>query len=222
MASFSTSTICWRFARAARYSSIRCSDCSRRGLGAVQGLEWRTGQDRAADAGRRRPRRARRERDHVAKPTHTAPRKGRMRVTTRKVAAGEPAQVRSPTSRTAVVPRTRRVADHRPRGSWTHERAVAGRVGRRAPTLGERLREVSLELEAPGAVDARRVRAEIVAQIDDYLLPRLASMDAPLLMVVGGSTGAGSRRSSTAWWARRSARPVSPTARACRCRATPT
>ena len=29
------------------------------------------------------------------------------------------------------------------------------------------------------------------AQIDDYLLPRLTSMEAPLLMVVGGSTGAG-------------------------------
>ena len=38
---------------------------------------------------------------------------------------------------------------------------------------------------------ARRVRDELVAQIDDYLLPRLASMDAPLLIVVGGSTGAG-------------------------------
>jgi hypothetical protein len=57
--------------------------------------------------------------------------------------------------------------------------------------LGERLRAVRLELEAPGATDARRVRDELVAQIDDYLLPRLASMDAPLLMVVGGSTGAG-------------------------------
>jgi hypothetical protein len=57
--------------------------------------------------------------------------------------------------------------------------------------LGERLRAVTLELDAPGAAAARRVRAEILAQIDDYLLPRLASMDAPLLMVVGGSTGAG-------------------------------
>ena len=38
---------------------------------------------------------------------------------------------------------------------------------------------------------AARVRDELVAQIDDYLLPRLRSMDAPLLMVVGGSTGAG-------------------------------
>ena len=50
---------------------------------------------------------------------------------------------------------------------------------------------VRLELEVPGASDARRVRDDLVAQIDDYLLPRLREMDAPVLMVVGGSTGAG-------------------------------
>src|SRR5215218_8013156 len=32
---------------------------------------------------------------------------------------------------------------------------------------------------------------ELVDQVEDYLLPRLDRMDAPLLMVVGGSTGAG-------------------------------
>jgi energy-coupling factor transporter ATP-binding protein EcfA2 len=58
-------------------------------------------------------------------------------------------------------------------------------------SLGRCLRALKLDLEAPGAGEARRVRAEVVAQIDDYLLPRLRSMDAPLLMVVGGSTGAG-------------------------------
>src|SRR3954454_4564589 len=57
--------------------------------------------------------------------------------------------------------------------------------------LAARLRGVALALDAPGVEEARRVRDERVAQIDDYLLPRLASMDAPLLMVVGGSTGAG-------------------------------
>lgn len=31
----------------------------------------------------------------------------------------------------------------------------------------------------------------VVAQIDDYILPRLANIDAPLLAVVGGSTGSG-------------------------------
>jgi len=50
---------------------------------------------------------------------------------------------------------------------------------------------VELGLEVPSADTARNVRQEIVAQIDDYLLPRLRDMDAPLLMVVGGSTGAG-------------------------------
>ena len=35
------------------------------------------------------------------------------------------------------------------------------------------------------------MRGELIDQIDDYLLPRLRAMDAPLLMVVGGSTGAG-------------------------------
>jgi hypothetical protein len=46
-------------------------------------------------------------------------------------------------------------------------------------------------LVMPSAEDARRVGAALVSQLDDYLLPRLARLDAPLLVVVGGSTGAG-------------------------------
>ena len=57
--------------------------------------------------------------------------------------------------------------------------------------LSRALRAAGLRLETAGIQDARRQRDELVAQIDDYLLPRLRSMDAPLLMVVGGSTGAG-------------------------------
>ncbi|HEX2074554.1 MAG TPA: GTPase domain-containing protein [Geodermatophilus sp.] len=38
---------------------------------------------------------------------------------------------------------------------------------------------------------ARRAARGVVDQIDDYLLPRLRDLDAPLLTVVGGSTGAG-------------------------------
>jgi hypothetical protein len=57
--------------------------------------------------------------------------------------------------------------------------------------LRDALAGVALGLEAPGADEGRRLRGEVVAQIDDYLLPRLRQMDAPLLMVVGGSTGAG-------------------------------
>ncbi|MDQ3758951.1 MAG: dynamin family protein [Actinomycetota bacterium] len=57
--------------------------------------------------------------------------------------------------------------------------------------LRDRLGAVRLELEVPAAAQARVLREEFVAQIDDYLLPRLRQMDAPLLIVVGGSTGAG-------------------------------
>lgn len=57
--------------------------------------------------------------------------------------------------------------------------------------LRDDLAAVRLELEVAGAADARRARDDLVAQADDYLLPRLVSMDAPVLMVVGGSTGAG-------------------------------
>ena len=57
--------------------------------------------------------------------------------------------------------------------------------------LRDDLGAVRLSLELAGAPAARRLRDDAVAQIDDYLLPRLRQMDAPLLMVVGGSTGAG-------------------------------
>src|SRR5215212_959315 len=57
--------------------------------------------------------------------------------------------------------------------------------------LRDDLRAVRLELDVPGAEEARRVRDDLVAQVNDYLLPRLAQMEAPALIVVGGSTGAG-------------------------------
>lgn len=57
--------------------------------------------------------------------------------------------------------------------------------------LRDDLGSVRLSLELDGAVQARRVRDDLVAQVDDYLLPRLRQMDAPVVMVVGGSTGAG-------------------------------
>lgn len=57
--------------------------------------------------------------------------------------------------------------------------------------LRERLAVASFPLDVPGAERARRTRVELLAQIDGYLLPRLHKPDAPLLAVVGGSTGAG-------------------------------
>jgi hypothetical protein len=66
-------------------------------------------------------------------------------------------------------------------------RELAVAVGR----LRDELAAVRLDLEVSGAAEARRARDDLVAQADDYLLPRLRQMDAPVLMVVGGSTGAG-------------------------------
>jgi hypothetical protein len=57
--------------------------------------------------------------------------------------------------------------------------------------LRDDLKAVRLDLALPGVEEARRARDDLVAQVDDYLLPRLAQMDAPALIVVGGSTGAG-------------------------------
>jgi hypothetical protein len=57
--------------------------------------------------------------------------------------------------------------------------------------LSQALSALRLDLEVGEAAAARTLRAELIDQIDDYLLPRLRQMDAPLLMVVGGSTGAG-------------------------------
>lgn len=64
-----------------------------------------------------------------------------------------------------------------------------------AVTLLEEVRgdlaAATLPLALPDADQARREAASAVAQLDDYILPRYRSLDAPLLAVVGGSTGAG-------------------------------
>ncbi|MDQ0755977.1 dynamin family protein [Arthrobacter sp. B3I4] len=53
------------------------------------------------------------------------------------------------------------------------------------------LSAVSLPLALPGAENARLEISHALAQLEDYILPRYRSLDAPLLAVVGGSTGAG-------------------------------
>lgn len=53
------------------------------------------------------------------------------------------------------------------------------------------LTQVRLPLTLPGSAAADKAAREMVAQLDDYILPRLDSLDAPLLAVIGGSTGAG-------------------------------
>jgi energy-coupling factor transporter ATP-binding protein EcfA2 len=74
----------------------------------------------------------------------------------------------------------------------------AGKVNEtRAPATVslERLRaslaDAGLDLPLDGAAEQREAAAAAVRQIDDYIRPRLADLDAPLLAVVGGSTGSG-------------------------------
>ncbi len=57
--------------------------------------------------------------------------------------------------------------------------------------LRDELQAVRLPLDTVGVDEQRAARSEMVDQLDDYVIPRLKAIDAPLLTVVGGSTGAG-------------------------------
>ncbi|HEY3437221.1 MAG TPA: ABC transporter [Actinotalea sp.] len=65
------------------------------------------------------------------------------------------------------------------------------RLLRALMTLRSSVAELRLPLDVPGAARERREAAQLVDQLDDYLLPRVRQLGAPLLAVVGGSTGAG-------------------------------
>ncbi len=58
-------------------------------------------------------------------------------------------------------------------------------------SLREALAQVRIPLPVPGADAARSAAGNFTNQLDDYILPRLRDVDAPLLAVVGGSTGSG-------------------------------
>jgi len=57
--------------------------------------------------------------------------------------------------------------------------------------LRDRVAAARFPLPLAGAPRARANRDELLAQLDDYVVPRLREPEAPLLAVVGGSTGAG-------------------------------
>jgi hypothetical protein len=78
------------------------------------------------------------------------------------------------------------------------ERGRARDRAEMATSLVEAVREAraaaaqaAFPLALPGAVRARDWARTLIAELDDYVLPRLRRLDAPLLAVVGGSTGAG-------------------------------
>ncbi|MGA8245820.1 MAG: GTPase domain-containing protein [Nocardioides sp.] len=53
------------------------------------------------------------------------------------------------------------------------------------------LQGAQLPLELPAVAEHRLARTEMVNQLEDYIIPRVVTLEAPLLAVVGGSTGAG-------------------------------
>ena len=53
------------------------------------------------------------------------------------------------------------------------------------------LQGAAMPLELPGVEESRAARDEMVNQLEDYVIPRIVTLEAPLLTVVGGSTGAG-------------------------------
>lgn len=67
-----------------------------------------------------------------------------------------------------------------------HDELVSALLG-----LRERVADLRLPLETATAPSARADRTRVLDQLDDYLLPRLRDPGAPVLVVVGGSTGAG-------------------------------
>lgn len=58
-------------------------------------------------------------------------------------------------------------------------------------TLRSLASAANFPLDVDGAVEASTLAHSVVRQLDDYLIPRLRNTEAPLLAVVGGSTGVG-------------------------------
>ena len=73
----------------------------------------------------------------------------------------------------------------------SHETSEAAAGVALLDAVRQDLAALRLPLALPGADQTRLELRNAVAQLDDYILPRYRSLDAPLLAVVGGSTGAG-------------------------------
>ncbi len=127
-------------------------------------------------------------------------------------AAPPPAAAPPAAAPPAAAPRPAAVQETRRPGPAAHATSPAGAVPVLPPgadaedaedirpaadllSLARRVRNLvaslTLNLPVPEIERARRERELLLAQFDDYVLPRLRRMDAPLLAVIGGSTGAG-------------------------------
>lgn len=64
-------------------------------------------------------------------------------------------------------------------------------LGRVLVELRDQIDAFKFVLDVPGVDEARAAQAELRNQLDDYVLPKLEAKAAPMLVVLGGSTGAG-------------------------------
>ncbi|WP_229803596.1 GTPase [Planobispora rosea] len=80
-------------------------------------------------------------------------------------------------------------------GDWVRETPLPEEVSEALTNaltgLRDSLTDLSFGLDLPGAEEARRAQAEILAQLEDYVIPRVHTSTAPALIVIAGSTGAG-------------------------------
>jgi energy-coupling factor transporter ATP-binding protein EcfA2 len=51
--------------------------------------------------------------------------------------------------------------------------------------------DATFPLDIPSVATARSSQSSLIKQLDDYVIPRVCALDAPLLTVVGGATGVG-------------------------------
>ena len=57
--------------------------------------------------------------------------------------------------------------------------------------LRSEVQKATFPMDLQGVTSARASQSALLKELDDYVIPRLASLDAPLLAVAGGPTGAG-------------------------------
>jgi energy-coupling factor transporter ATP-binding protein EcfA2 len=72
-----------------------------------------------------------------------------------------------------------------------HRRVDARQLEAALLALRRRIVDVNLVYETEGAEAIRAERRKLLSQIDDYLLPRIRQSEAPILVALVGSTGAG-------------------------------
>jgi len=74
---------------------------------------------------------------------------------------------------------------------WAAQPQDQDALGYAVSTLRGEVDRLPFRFEVPGVLSARQERKFVLDRLDGYVLPRISQPDSPLLVVIGGSTGAG-------------------------------